>query len=144
MTHDEHDIAPTITSSNSTDITHSQKRAKMRGREGALDKLVRTRFEGNFFLFLEFVEREMQKKDFTPSAFVRQHCVPGGRETLRHIVSHLKQEYTSSDRLLAQMWKDRIRVYRESKLGDLSSQAISEKDHAQEVNLPEATNMCSV
>ena len=59
----------------------------------------------------------MDLPKFNPTSFVRRFRVPGGRETLRHIVSHLKGELKSSDRLLAQLWKDRIRVYKDSKNG---------------------------
>ena len=125
------------------DICRSQKRARIRGREGALDQLVMDKFDGNFFLFLEFVEQEMQRPGFTPTHFVRQHRVPRGRETLRHIVSHLKQEYTSSDRLLAQMWKDRIRVYRQSKSAGTENKVTNDEPF-EDSNTPEAINICSV
>lgn len=138
---------------NKGDICHSHKRARMRGREGALDKLVMTKFQGNFFAFLARIEDEMHSPDFMPTHFCRQHGIPSGRETLRHIVSHLKHEYTSSDRLLAQMWKDRIRVYQESKGsvgeeervggGDMCSGSGVPQEHVS-TDLPEVTNICGV
>ena len=139
---------------NKGDICHSQKRARMRGREGALDKLVMNKFQGDFFAFLAIIEGKMHCPDFTPTNFCRQHGIPSGRETLRHIVSHLKHEYTSSDRLLAQMWKDRIRVYQESKVlvgeeeermgaGDMCSDSgVPQENNS--TDLPEVTNICSV
>eukprot|EP00977_Amphora_coffeiformis_P016023 scaffold4855_cov195-Amphora_coffeaeformis.AAC.8 len=100
-----------------TQVTPTLKRGRLRGREGVLDRLVMDKFEGNFFRFLALVEQRMVAPGFTPTGFARTLRVPGGRETLRHIVSHLRGDLLNSDHYLAQMWKDRIRVYLESKEG---------------------------
>lgn len=112
------------------DVTASRKRGKLRGREGALDRLVMDEFEGDFFGFLALVEREMVTPGFTATGFTRKLRVPGGRETLRHIVSHLKGDLLTSDQYLAQMWKDRIRVYRQSKLENVlqSSESVNDSE----------------
>jgi hypothetical protein len=112
------------------DISHVQMNGRRRGRVGVLDQLVMTKFEGNFFTFLAHVEQQMQKPNFTMLGFVRQHNVPRARAVLSHIVSHLRTTKPSSSTtttcggrsstnksnvVLAQMWKDRIKVYQEKK-----------------------------
>ena len=97
------------------DITQEQKSGRRRGRMGELDRLVLDKFDGDFFEFLAFVEREMNDPKFTFVGFIRRHNVTGARATLTHIVAFLKGDNTPSNEILAQMWKDRIRIYKSRK-----------------------------
>jgi hypothetical protein len=90
---------------------HAQH-AMQENHKANLDTLVHEYFHGNIFHFFEYLEKEMNQKNFSATGLARKFGVVHCQSRFRTIIAELKGEPIVG---MSRLWKERVQSYLRSK-----------------------------
>jgi hypothetical protein len=115
-------------STGSVDANPRPMKKKRRPRDlskPTLETLVRDKFDGDVFAFLNFVEHEMQQHNFTATGLARKLDAENCQSRFRTICAELREESIVG---ISKLWRERVQAYLRTRRGEEEG-LINQLDH---------------